>query len=77
MYRTRSLLARVQRLEHALNPQSPIEIMYGSLEAWEAEVQQCIDMGKLCPRDVPILIHCIRRWHREGVWSMWRRRGRV
>jgi hypothetical protein len=68
------MLARVQRLEEARRaPRSPIEIAYGSLEAWEAEVQAGIDNGTLDRIDMPMVIACVRRWHVDGVWSMWRR----
>jgi hypothetical protein len=66
----RSLLARVQKLEQAAFVRSPIEVAFGSLAAFEADVQQGIKAGKLCHMDVPIVLNCIRSWHRTGVWSM-------
>lgn len=78
MLRIRSLVERVRRLEQTVSPRSPIEQMYGgSLEAWEAEVQQGIEAGKLCHMDAPVVLACIQRWHREGAWRMWGRRGQV
>jgi hypothetical protein len=70
----RSLLARVQRLEQARRaPRSPFEQAFGTLEAWEADVQAGIDAGTLDRIDMPVVIACVRRWHRDGVWSMWHR----
>jgi len=77
MLRIRSLVDRVRRLEQAVSPRSPIEMMYGSLEACEAEVEQGIEAGRLCCVDAPVVLACIRRWHREGAWRMWGRRGQV
>jgi hypothetical protein len=70
----RSLLNRVARLEQArVPPKSPLERWYGSLEAWEAEVQAGIDAGTLDPIDMPIVLRCVRRWADEKVWSLWQR----
>jgi hypothetical protein len=70
----RAMLARVQRLEQARRPPlSPFEQAFGSLEAWEADVQAGIDAGRLDRIDMPVVIACVRRWHTDGVWSMWRR----
>jgi len=77
MSRIRSLLARVQRLEQLKNPRSPIELMFSSLEVFEAHVQQGVNARRLCHMDAPVLIHIIRRWHRDDAWSMWGRRGQV
>lgn len=63
------MLARVQRLEQARAPLSPFERDYGSLDVWEAECQAGIDAGLLDPRDVPIVVMAVQRWHRDGVWT--------
>lgn len=52
-------------------PRSPVEIAYGSLDAFVAEVQADIDAGRTCRVDGPIILDCIRRWHRDNVWAMW------
>jgi len=64
----RALLARVQRLEQSRAPRSPFALAYGSLGAWEAEVQSGIDEGRYDKRDMPEVIAAVRRWHAE-VWS--------
>jgi hypothetical protein len=53
-------------------PRSPFEVAYGSLEAWEADWQASIDAGTMCPIDGPVIIACVRRWHRDGVYATWR-----
>lgn len=65
----RFLLARVQRLEQARSLKSPFERAYASLDAWEGECQSGIDAGLLDPRDMPVLMAAVRRWHREGAWA--------
>lgn len=66
----RSMLTRVRRIELARTPAlSPFETAYGSLDAWEAECQAGIDTGQLDPRDMPVVMLSVRRWHREGVWT--------
>jgi len=64
----RSLLGRVARLEQSRAPRSPFALAYGSLGAWEDEVQFGIDAGQLDSRDMPAVIATVRRWHAE-VWS--------
>lgn len=72
----RSLLTRVAKLEQARSaPRSPFEFAYGSLEAFEAEIQAGIDAGTLDSRDMPIVLRCVRRWHEEKTWSLWQRDG--
>jgi hypothetical protein len=66
----RSLLTRVERLEQMkAAPRSPFEEAFGSLEAWEADWQASIDAGAICSVDGPVVMACIRRWHREGLWG--------
>lgn len=65
----RHLLARVQRLEQSRTPTSPFEREYGSLDAFEAECQSGIDAGLLDPRDMPVVMASIRRWHDVGLWA--------
>lgn len=70
----RALLARVQRLEQArAAPQSPFESAYGSFDAFEEQTRAAMDAGTLDTRDMPIILTCLRRWHEEGAWGLWRR----
>lgn len=62
------MLARVQRLEHSRSHTSPLEMAYGSLEAWEADCESGIDEGRLDPRDMLVVVTAVRRWHEEGAW---------
>lgn len=65
----RAMLARVQRLEEAGRaPRSPFEVGWGTLEAWEAEVQVGIDAGTYDPIDMPGVVDSIRKWHADGLW---------
>jgi len=68
MSRVRGLLERVQKLERrqTVGP-SPIELTYGSFDAFAAQAQQQIDAGKLCPVDAPVITDILRRWHADGV----------
>ena len=63
------MLARVQRLEQARAPISPFERDYGSLDIWAAECVAGIEAGLLDPRDMPIVVMAVQRWHRDGVWA--------
>lgn len=70
----RSLLSRVARLEQArAAPRSPFEAAYGSLDAFEAEVQADIAAGKLEPVGMAAVLTSIRKWHDEGLWGLWYR----
>jgi len=64
----RSLLARVAKLEQTRQPTSPFVRWFGSLEVWESECQAGIDAGQLDPRDVPVVMLAVRRWHCDGAW---------
>lgn len=71
MASAQALLKRVQRLEAARTPKpSPIEALYGSVDAFAAEVQAKVGEGKLCPVDMPVVIECLRRWHRNGDYQV-------
>lgn len=67
MSRVRGLLERVSKLERRRAGPSPIEIWYGSFDAFEAETRKQIDAGKLCPVDAPVITAMLRRWHADGV----------
>ncbi|ODU80988.1 MAG: hypothetical protein ABT10_15445 [Novosphingobium sp. SCN 63-17] len=74
MTAVRSLLARVQRLEQARTaPRSPFEAAYGSFDAFAGEVQANVANGTYDERDMPLVLNCLRRWHSDGVWGLWRR----
>lgn len=63
------MLARVQRIEQARRPTSPFELWYGTLDAFTDQLRAGIASGIYDPRDMPVVIDSIRRWHRDGVWS--------
>jgi len=74
MASARSLLARVARLERAkAGPQSPFVVIYGSFETFADECMTEVRAGKLCRIDMPVVIECLRRWERDGVWQGWQR----
>lgn len=65
----RSMLARVRSLEAARSMVSPIQRWFGSVEAFETEVQTTVDAGKLDRRDMTGVVAAVQRWHREAVWA--------
>lgn len=72
MANVRALLTRVAKLEAArAAPRSPIEVAYGSMDAF-AEASEHLGLD---PVDWPIVLQCLRRWHDEGVWEGWQRSG--
>ena len=68
MAAVRALLARVTRLEQS---EAPAASPFGSFEAWAASAQADIDAGLLDPRDGPVLIAAVERWHTDEVWGLW------
>lgn len=74
----RAMLKRVQVLEQARQaPKSPIEVAYGSMDAYAEEAEAEIAAGKLDGRDFPIILDCLRKWHADHVWQGFKyRRGR-
>ncbi len=71
---TRSLLARIQRLEQARAPlRSPFDLAYGSTAAFCATLQDGVDTGDLDSRDIGGIIAAITRWDTERVWAVWQR----
>jgi hypothetical protein len=69
MSNVRALLTRIAKLEQRrVAASSPIELAYGSLDAFAESVNADISAGKLDPVDGPLLLNSIRRWHRDGVW---------
>lgn len=72
----RGMLERVARLEAQRAPKaSPIEVLYGSVDGFAAECMEGVASGKLCPVDMPIVLDCIRRWHRDGDYGARRTSG--
>ena len=65
----RSLLARVAKLEQTRAPTSPIELWFGSLEAFNDDLHAGIAAGAYDPTDMLVVIAGIERWHREGAWA--------
>ncbi len=63
------MLARVQRLEQARSPVSPIIRWYGSLEAWEADTMEQVEAGVLDRTDMATVLNSVRRWHRDGCFA--------
>ncbi|AXQ94805.1 hypothetical protein LV780_13895 [Cereibacter azotoformans] len=67
----RGMLQRVAKLEAARTSKpSPIEAIYGSVDAFAAECMAGVEAGKLCPVDMPVVIECLRRWHRDGDYGV-------
>jgi hypothetical protein len=63
-----ALLRRVQRLEAARTATlSPVVPLYGSIDAF-AEGTDGLDR-----HDFPVVLDCLRRWERDGVWDVWER----
>jgi hypothetical protein len=71
---TRSLLARVQRLEQERSPvRSPFVLGWGSFEAFAAECEADMGAGKLDRLDFPGVLESLRRW--DVTWGAWRGHG--
>lgn len=63
----------IAKLEAArVTPRNPIEVFYGSMDAFADKVQVDVAAGKL-DRDFPI--EGIRRMHVDGCWGGWSRDG--
>jgi len=65
------MLARVRRLEAARTRVSPFVRSFGSVEAFEASVQDGVEAGTLDRRDMADVVACVQRWHRDEVWAIW------
>lgn len=69
-----SMLWRARRLEAArVTPRSPSEVAYGSFDAFADETNAEIAAGKLRKHDMPIVLECLRRMHRDQAWGAGRR----
>lgn len=72
MASARSLLRQVTALKQGHAPRrTPIEIAYGSMEAFAATTMAEMEAGKLDSVDVPVVLQCLRNWHRDRVWGGW------
>jgi hypothetical protein len=72
----RGMLERVAKLEAQRAPKaSPIEVLYGSVDGFADACMEGVASGKLCPVDMPIILDCIRRWHRDGDYGARRTSG--
>jgi len=72
------MLQRVKKLEAArAAPQSPIEVSYGSFDAFEGETLALIDEGKLGRADMEAVLTALRKWHADNVWGGWQRNSGV
>ena len=56
----RAMLARVQRLE--MTGGTAVARLIGPLEEFDAFVRDGIAMGKLDPKDAPVVMASVRRW---------------
>ena len=61
----RTMLARVQRLEHVRTSQLVRRI--GPIEEFDALVRDGIAAGQLDARDAPMVLASVRRWVREAL----------
>ena len=74
MPNVRALLTRVAKLEAPqVAPRSPIEVAYGSMEAFADRVNADISAGRLDGIDMPMVLAALARWHRDRVWHSWTR----
>jgi hypothetical protein len=65
------MLARVQKLEAArITPRSPIEVAYGSMDAFAEQANRDVGAGKL-DKEFLLVVECLRRWHADQVWAAW------
>ena len=73
MTNVRALLTRVAKLEAArVTPKSPIELAYGSLDAFADKVNADIAAGKMDKVDGPMVLAAVLKWHRDRLWSGFR-----
>lgn len=80
MASVRALAERVRRLEQArVAARSPVELVFGSLEAFAEKTRADVDAGLLDPDDMlgpdgnGGVLRAIRAWHDQQVWAGWRR----
>ena len=67
----RSLASRVKRLQAARAMASPFQRAYGSLDGFEAAAQAGMAAGIYDPRDMPVVLHAVRGWHEQDLWTTW------
>jgi hypothetical protein len=81
MSSVRALTERVRRLEQArVLPKSPLELAFGSFDAYADAVHQGVEAGQLDRRDMLGLdgnggvLRILRSWHDQQLWgTLWRR----
>lgn len=84
MSSVRTMLERVRRLEAARTaPKSPLEVAFGSYEAFAAFTHEQIEAGQLDRRDMigedgnSGILGTLRMWHETRVWGAQWRRNRI
>lgn len=61
----KGLIGRVKRLEP--KPGKVLRVLCGGdVDRWEAKMRAGIEAGRYCPRDMPDVLYCIRRWVEAG-----------
>lgn len=61
----KGLVARVHRLEP--KPSRILLKLGGSIERFQASIQQGIEEGRYDPLDMPIVVHCLKKWVSDGL----------
>lgn len=64
----RSLARRVRRLEQGRDRRSPVVVMFGSFDAFEAHCERAIDAGTL-DAEFRECVAAMRLWESSGVWD--------
>jgi hypothetical protein len=67
----RSMLARLRRLEAARTMVSPFVRSFGSVAAFESDVEAPVDARALDRRDMADSLARVQRWRRDEVWTIW------
>lgn len=74
MANVRSLLTRAaSSFATRVTPKSPVESVYGSLEAFADKVNADIGAGKLDKVEGPMLLQAVLKWHRDWAFGQWTR----
>lgn len=69
-----SLASRIARLERmrakaSAESASPFQRWYDALDSFVDHVQTGMEAGTYDPRDMPVVLASIERWHREGLYG--------
>jgi hypothetical protein len=80
MQNVRALAERVRRLEAArAAPKSPLDLIYGSFDAFAQKMRADVEAGRLDRADVVGadgnggILAALRCWHDEQLWGGWHR----